>query len=161
MRFRRRAALILFVSISLIFSTAQLGAAAPYPGTTVNWMSIYITHAYYYDLDYDGIKDDVLVDFTCYVKDWIPSPSWSYYELFLRLPSGMTYLVTFEVYGKYRVLQLRMAWFNCATESGWYNIKIDSYAIFSNAIGYSTSNYDFDPPTQGGTGEPHVILYLL
>ncbi|TFG35000.1 hypothetical protein EU527_00700 [Candidatus Thorarchaeota archaeon] len=153
--------MILFVSFSLIFSMAQLGSAAPYSEPVVNWMNISITHAYYYDLDYDGKQDDILIDFTCRVRDWIPSPSWSYFELFLKLPSGLTYLVTFEVYGKYRTLQMRMAWFNCATESGWYNIRIDAYTIFSNAIGYSTSNYNFDPPTPGGTGEPHVILYLL
>ena len=154
--------MIILLSISLIMTMAQTGSAAPvYNEPIVNWMNISITHAYYHDLDGDGQTDDVLVDFTCSVKNWIPTPSWSYFELYLTLPSGLIYFVSFEVYGRYRVLELSMAWYNCASESGWYNIQIDAYTVFYNAIGYSTTNYDFDPPTQGGVGEPHVILYLL
>lgn len=151
--------MILLVSVSLLFSMVQTGSA--YSQSTVNWMNIYITHAYYYDMDDDGSSDDVLLDFTCQVKDWVPTPSWSYYELYLTLPSGLTYLVSFEVIGRYRVLDMRMVWYNCATEAGWYNIEIDSYTTFYNAIGFSWTDIDFDPPTQSGVGEPHVILYLL
>ena len=155
--------MILLVSFSLVFSMVQTGSALmPPPQPTVNWMDIYITHAYYYDLDGDGYTDDVLVDFTCQVKDWIPTPSWSYYELYLTLPSGLIYFVSFEVIGRYRILEMSMIWFNCASQNGWYNIEIDSYTLFYNAIGFSFADYDFDPPGTGtGTGEPHVILYLL
>jgi len=152
---------ILLVSFSLVFSMVQTGSAlTTYYGSTVNWMNIYITHAYYYDMDSDGVKDDVLLDFTCYVKDYIPTPSWSYFEIYLTLPSGLTYYVTFEVIGRYRVLAMSMIWYNCATEAGWYNIEINSYTTFYGLIGFSWSDIDFDPPVQGGTGEPHVYIFM-
>lgn len=130
----------------------------PNASALTDWVDISIDHAYYYDLDDDGISDDVLVNITCTVRDGMKHPSKSEYHVALTLPSGLVYLVIIEVTGKYNTIFMSLKMFDTATESGWYNVRVDGYGFGIRRGGYSTTTYDFDPPTGAGTGQPHVEL---
>jgi hypothetical protein len=147
----RRLGMIALLAVVLAFSSAQ-GAAA-----TMDWVEISIDHAYYYDLDADGVSDDVLVNMTCTIREGIKNPQRSEYHIYLTLPSGLRYLVVVEVLGKYSTLQMSLKMYDVATEAGWYNVLAEGFT-FGRPHGYSTASYDFDPPDQTGTGEPHVEL---
>jgi hypothetical protein len=76
------------------------------------------------------------------------------------LPSGIQYYVILSVIGKYRVLDLLMLWYDTATESGWYNVRVDAFGYYGYTTAFSTANLDFDPPTGKPGGEPHVEIIL-
>jgi hypothetical protein len=122
----------------------------------IDWVDISIDHAYYYNLDADGIMDDVRIDMTCTVRDGAKNPGKSYYRVTLTLPSGTQYIVIIEVIGKYDVLHMTLNMYNTATEAGWYNVLVEGFAY--GGKGYSSASYDFDPPEKTGSGPPSVDL---
>lgn len=142
------------VSIFLVLAMAQNVSAA------VDWVDISIDHAYYYDLDADGTMDDVRVDITCTVRGALRSYAKTEYYIALAVPSGLTYLVILTVIGRYSVLHMTLYWYDCAQEAGWYNVRVDGFSFAGPELGHSTASCDFDPPTKGGSGQPHVELLI-
>ena len=116
---------------------------------------IYIDHASYCDLDDDELEDDVLIMFTCNVADKTKRPSHSEFYFTLTLPSGQQHFALVTVIGKYTTLRLALYWFDSAWESGWYNIQIDGL-LHGRARGHTATDYDFDPPTGSGSGDPSI-----
>ncbi len=80
----KRLGVIAIVSTILVLTMTQSASA------TLDWVDISIDHAYYYDLDADGVEDDVQINFTCTVRDHVKSPSKSEYYVYLKLPSVLT-----------------------------------------------------------------------
>lgn len=139
------------LSVLIVFGTVQTASAL------VDWVDISIDHAYYYDLDGDGVSDDVLVNMTCTIYSGIRNPQRSEYRVALTLPSGLVYLVIIDVFGRYNTLFMSLRMYDTATEPGWYNVQIDAFSM-GVTKGHSTVSYDFDPPTGQGTGQPHAEL---
>lgn len=150
----RRVGMLALLMALFLGLTAIQGVSA-----VTDWLDISIDHAYYYDLDGDGLEDDIQVDFTLTVNPGIKSPSKSDYYVKLTLPSGLAYLVRLTLIGRYATIHMTFFWYDCATESGWYNINIEAFAYGGSRMGYSTANLDFDPPGTGG-GEPHVKILI-
>ena len=153
-RGKRLGLLVVILSMFLMLNSIQTCSAA------IDWLDISIDHAYYYDLDEDMAEDDILVDLTFAVKLGYKSPSISDYVITLTLPSGFRYILFLTIIGKYRELQLRMFWYDTATEPGWYNVKVEAFAYGGYSAGYSTTDYDFDPPTGSGGGEPYIEILV-
>jgi hypothetical protein len=153
-RGRRVGLLTLLMGLFLGLSMVQGAAAA------TDWLDIAIDHASYHDLDGDGFEDDIQTDFTFTVAHGVKCPGKSEYYFTLTLPSGSGYLVILTIIGKFQTLQLSLLWYDCATESGWYNIQVDAFTQGGPRLGHSTNNLDFDPPSAGG-GDPHVKIFIL
>ncbi|MFO7836857.1 MAG: hypothetical protein R6V83_09390 [Candidatus Thorarchaeota archaeon] len=145
---------VLFISAVLFTSMAQNCFAMS------DRLKVSVDHAYYYDLDGDGLEDDVLIDLICEVPEGAAPPRKSEFYLALGLPSGIEHRATIMLVGKYSELHMRILWYDSAWESGWYTIKVDVIAFGGSVFGCCTTSYEFDPPTGSGTGDPHIDVLL-
>ncbi len=120
---------------------------------------VYISNAYYTDLDGDSCPDDIkiLVEFAFGELD----PSRVAINLWIILPSGVTYTFKITVYRPPDCSTLQIDCMNMAYESGWYTI--DMSARLSGTVDgryVVTDTFAFDPPTGGGPGLPTVNAYF-
>ncbi len=153
-RGKRVGVLIILLSMFFMLNSIQTASAA------LDWLDISINHAFYYDLDDDLSEDDILIDLTFEVRDGIKSPSTSDYIITLTLPSGFQYILILTIIGKYRIFEMTMLWYDTATETGWYNVRVDAFGYYGYSTGYSMADYDFDPPTGSGGGEPYLEILV-
>lgn len=111
-----------------------------------------ILHAYYYDLDNDGIKDDVYTVVEVYTFSGYAEQVQAYIYQYLTLPSGKTYYLRVYVYGTGSYYRIYTRWYNVATESGWYlfEAKMENLNFFGYS--YDESAVLFDPPKEGPDG---------
>ncbi|MFW9933548.1 MAG: hypothetical protein ACFFDR_12935 [Candidatus Thorarchaeota archaeon] len=149
-----RIGITLLIFASVLFTVVPQEAAA-IPKKFV----VTIDSAEYGDLDNDTICDDVVVFFSAIIADFIKSPQRSEFFFTLTLPSGHQLYALVIVIGHYRDIQLELHWFDCAWESGWYNVFVEAWAVGIKG-GYDTDALDFDPPTGGGRGDPSIKVML-
>ena len=118
---------------------------------------IHIDHAYYYDLDSDGMDDDVYTIITVYtLSGYAETVNADIYQ-YLTLPSGLTYYFLIQVSGYGSSYSLYAEWFDVATESGWYTLKatVTNYNYYG--FSYDEDIVIFDPPeTAPNSGTPRV-----
>ena len=125
-------------------------------------LEISVLHAYYYDLDNDGVEDDI------YTVVRVYSP-YGYVEIinaeiyqYITLPSGICYYINVTVSGYSSGFRLSTYWYNIATESGWYHFKatLDNLNYYSYT--YDTAEVVFDPPNPIPVGQPipDAVVYL-
>jgi hypothetical protein len=113
-------------------------------------VTMYINHAYYYDLDFDGVEDDVLTIITIETVSGNPLLMINDVFEYLTLPSGLTYYVSVSIQGNYNHVLLIIEWFNVATETGWYDLLVcvDCYCL--HGYYYLEDSLEFDPPDSEG-----------
>ncbi len=121
---------------------------------------IQIVDAYYADLDGDGYEDDIklLVEFKFLDTD----PSRVDLNIWIELPSGLTFNVRISIYNTPNEFLLNIDCFNMAIESGWYTVTmLASIMGAGNGKLYIMDEIIFDPPTGGGPGlPPSVNAYI-
>lgn len=151
-----------FTAISTSATSQQgLGATSKASKTSTPGFSLQILDAGYGDYDNDSSLDDVFVTFEIY--SFTPSVLKLHIYFDLVLPSGYTYNALFYVVTDYSYLKLIIHSFNSATESGWYLVNLDVYRVGGGLgePGSVQSNYEFDPPTQVGPGQPQFSKLSL
>lgn len=138
-------------------SLSSIGGISSYYG----W-KVYVEHAYYYDLDEDGIADDVYSIITVYsASGYSKSINAEIYQ-YLTLPSGKTYYVCVIAQGYDDSFQLATYWYNVATESGWYYFKATVENLNFFDYSYDESSILFDPPDEAPDGAmPRATVTLL
>ncbi len=121
---------------------------------------IQIVDAYYADLDNDGYEDDIklLVEF----KFLDTNPSRVDLNIWIELPSGLTFNVRISIYNTPNEFLLNIDCFDMAIESGWYTVTmLASVMGAGNGKLYIMDEIIFDPPTGGGPGfPPSVNAYI-
>lgn len=143
--------LLILATMMMLFTAVPVSAASePHP------LDIAVDHAYYYDLDGDGVEDDVYIELTLKVPPGQLKPKKSDCYVTLTLPSGTYHLSLITIIGQFKEIHLGLSWYNTATEPGWYNVKVDVLTSGYTGRSYSTTTYDFDPPTGTGPGDPHI-----
>ena len=148
------------IGITLLIFALSLSMMLPQEVTAVpKKFTVTIDSATYGDLDNDTVSDDVVVFFTAEVGTFTKSPKRSEFFFTLTLPSGHELYALVIVLGAYRSVQLEMHWFDCAWEAGWYNVHVEAWA-FGVQGGYDTDSLDFDPPTNGGPGDPSIRVMV-
>jgi hypothetical protein len=123
------------------------------------YQSVSIVDAYYADLDSDGFEDDIkiLVEFSFTILN----PVRVDLNMWVELPSGLTYYFKVSVYRAPSDSTLNLDCFDMATESGWYTVSMVA-SIMGSGGGkyYIVDVLEFDPP--GGTPglPPGVVAYF-
>lgn len=145
--------------ILILFGILTLMFIVPSASATQNRLRVTIDQAYYCALEEDGIENDILIDFTCTIAANSKVSAKSDFYLTMTLPSGLEHLALVTVVGKYTEIRIRVHWYDTAWETGWYNLRIDTYTYGADRS-YCTSVYDFDPP-KSGTGEPSIQAFML
>ncbi|MFX0062251.1 MAG: hypothetical protein ACFFC7_08680 [Candidatus Hermodarchaeota archaeon] len=114
-----------------------------------------INYVYYYDLDEDGYRDDILAVFT------IQSASGQYklfdsrIYLYIITPSGRVYDSSFSLYGYLVRVSIGVRWYNTVREVGWYTFIVCFTTVESGYYRYYEAARMFDPPDQGPPGHPY------
>ncbi|MBD3192120.1 MAG: hypothetical protein GF308_15850 [Candidatus Heimdallarchaeota archaeon] len=138
-------------------SISSLGGKSRYYG----W-EVYVDHAYYYDLDEDGIADDVLTIITVYSASGYSKSIYAEIYQYLTLPSGKTYYVYLIAQGYDSSFQIATYWYDVATESGWYYFKATVENLNFFDYSYDESSVLFDPPDEAPDGAmPRATVTLL
>ncbi len=144
-----------------IFVLLMLVPASYAAETTVqsnsSTLTIRITDAYYLDASGDGFMDDAEVLFNIDTY----SNGRTQFQLYftLTLPSGRQVQYAYHVNTVLTYLEGSMIFHNDATESGWYNIKIEA-VLLTGGASYTALDYDFDPPGHTSGGDPDGELTL-
>ncbi|MBD3406047.1 MAG: hypothetical protein GF411_07985 [Candidatus Lokiarchaeota archaeon] len=149
---------ILAASMIVLLSLIPLASAQP--RTVVSESTdISIIDAYYADLDGDNCEDDIkiLLEFKFPTDDSVRVDL----NIWIELPSGLTYNVRVSVYRAPAQSILNIDGLNMATESGWYTVTmLASVMGTGNGKYYITDQLIFDPPTGAGPGLPDVKAYF-
>jgi hypothetical protein len=124
-----------------------------------------ITYATYTDLDDDGVQDDIYSTFSLFPLLGYRNYFYGYIDLYMEMPSGDTWYILedldLEVYLEEDVT---INWYNCATESGWYEftIVVDSWVIDDWGMLHHVYEADvliFDPPEKSDVaGAPYATI---
>ena len=118
---------------------------------------ICIDHAYYYDLDADGIEDDVYTIITVYTLSGYAETIDADIYQYLTLPSGLTYYFLIRVTGCDSCYSIHVEWFDVATEPGWYTMRATVANYNYYGFSYDEDIVIFDPPeTAPNSGTPRV-----
>ncbi|MFX0093872.1 MAG: hypothetical protein ACFFBD_19190 [Candidatus Hodarchaeota archaeon] len=161
---RRMRLVFLFLMIFALVLPGMLGvqgcACSSNATTNSSRLDLRVDHAYYYDLDEDNYKDDVLTRFI------IESTS-GYYEAFdnliyvyLKTPSGLTYYTYFRLYGYIAKVKISVKWFNTVSQAGWYTFTVSFTRVEANYYRYYEASRTFDPPDKGPPGHPYTRVSL-
>lgn len=153
---------IIIFGLLIISSTSVLLVAAE---TTItdgdSYIIVDITDAFYTNADdnLDGIENDVLTLFTLDINQGEDYLCFTLH-FSLTLPSGTKYFYHYLIDTNASHLSPTMYFYNHATESGWYDVRI-WIVLFSNTISWGTEGYTFDPPGGSpGTDPPMATLDL-
>jgi hypothetical protein len=121
---------------------------------------IQIVDAYYADLDADGYEDDIKLLVDCSFAEL--EPSRVDLNIWIELPSGLTFNVRVSIYNTPNEFLLNIDCFDTAIESGWYTVTmLASVMGAGNGKIYLTDEIIFDPPTGIGPGiPPSVNAYI-
>jgi hypothetical protein len=121
---------------------------------------IRIIDAYYADLDGDDYEDDIKLLVDCSFGD--TDPSRVDLNIWIELPSGLTFNVRVSIYNTPNTFILNIDCFDMAIESGWYTVTLLASIMGSgNGKLYITDEIIFDPPTGIGPGiPPSVNAYI-
>ncbi|MHA1225697.1 MAG: hypothetical protein ACTSPV_03035 [Candidatus Hodarchaeales archaeon] len=111
---------------------------------------IQIVEAFYADLDNQGLPNDILSHFIIEFED---DDNYSFIILFisLTLPSGTQFQYSYLIITDLPGIYVSLYFYNHASESGWYNLKISALLLGSKSHWISDS-LTFDPPG-GDPGE--------
>jgi hypothetical protein len=152
----RRCSLI-FVALVLLSVLMPAVCAQP---RIAEYQYIQIVDAYYADLDGNLYEDDIKLLFDCCFGD--ADPTRVDLNIWIELPSGLTYGVRVSIYNTPNQFLLNVDCFNMATESGWYTVTLLASVMGAgNGKLYITDEIVFDPPTGGGPGlPPTVVAYI-
>ncbi len=149
---------LILLAALFTFTLIPMVSASP-RSVQVQDVCIWISDAYYADLDGDSYEDDIkiLVEFALADID----PSRVDINLWVTLPSGTTYAFRISVYRPPAASTLQIDCIDMAQESGWYEIDMIA-SIFGTSSGRCqiTDYFIFDPPTGGGPGLPTVTAYF-
>lgn len=121
---------------------------------------IQIVEAYYTDLDADGYEDDIKLLVDCRFTD--TDPTRVDLNIWIELPSGLTYNVRVSIYNTPNEFLLNIDCFDMAIESGWYTVTLIA-SVMGSGDGklYITDEIVFDPPLPAGPGlPPSVNAYI-
>ena len=121
---------------------------------------IQIVDAYYADLDADGYEDDIKLLVDCRFTD--TDPTRVDLNIWIELPSGLTYNVRVSIYNTPNEFLLNIDCFDMAIESGWYTVTLIA-SVMGSGDGklYITDEIVFDPPLPAGPGlPPSVNAYI-
>ena len=164
MIFLTRAKSIFIITILLLVVTSSFAVSGVKPDFITNSskcgdpsVSIYISSAYYGDIDLDGDEDDifakVIVDLQCSNRYQFD------YYIFLTQPSGFQVVDALGVNTGRHQLTFSTTFFNYAIESGDY--RIDVKILLMNGGPYLvTESIIFDPPGGvSGTGSLSTEVY--
>ncbi len=119
------------------------------------YVQFYIVDAYYTDAEGDGLENDVISDFFMRIITAYSSIH-LLISIYLELPSttSYTYDYTFRLgTGDY---DLRMYFYNHATESGWYIVTITVTVMSKFQLMSGYESLVFDPPGQHEGTEPLI-----
>jgi hypothetical protein len=121
---------------------------------------IQIVDAYYADLDGDGYEDDIKLLVDCSFGE--TDPSRVDLNIWIELPSGLTFNVRVSIYNTPNEFLLNIDCFDTAIESGWYTVTmLASVMGAGNGKLYITDEIVFDPPLEAGPGlPPSVNAYI-
>jgi len=152
----RRIALVLVALIAALVCIPVVDAQPRF----VNEELIWISDAYYGDLDGDGYEDDIkiLLQFSLTNAE----PARIEMTIWIQLPSGYVHGVGISIWNAQQYGVLNVDCLNMATESGIYTVTMAA-SVFGTGIGkaYITDYLQFDPPTGSGPGLPSVDAYFL
>lgn len=152
----RRRSLIFFMLVFL----AALPPVASAQARISEYQYIQIADAYYADLDGDLYQDDIKLLFSCCFGE--VNPTRVDLNIWIELPSGLTYSVRISIYNTPSQFLLNVDCFNMATESGLYAVTLLA-SVMGAGSGklYIIDEIIFDPPTGGGPGlPPTVVAYI-
>ena len=120
---------------------------------------IQIVDAYYADLDGDGYEDDIKLLVDCCFFD--TDPSRVDLNIWIELPSGLTFNVRVSIYNTPNEFLLNIDCFDTAIESGWYTVTmLASVMGAGNGKLYIADEIVFDPPEAGPGLPPTVNAYI-
>ncbi|TXT56457.1 MAG: conserved exported protein of unknown function [Candidatus Thorarchaeota archaeon] len=151
---------LLFLTVTALILFAMIPFVSAQPRTVISESTdITIIDAYYGDLDGDACEDDIkiLLEFRFPNDD----PVRVDLNIWIELPSGLTYNVRISVYRAPAQSILNIDCIDMATESGWYTVTmLASVMGTGNGKYYITDQLIFDPPTGAGPGLPDVKAYF-
>jgi hypothetical protein len=150
--------LLLLIVSALVL--ASVPAVSAQPAVYTESVQIQIMDAYYADLDGDGYQDDIKLVLQFNFEENVPTRV--DLNIWIELPSGLTYNFRVSVYGVPSSSTLQIDCFDMATESGWYTVTLLASVMGSgNGKIYIVDALEFDPPTGVGGGlPPRVIAYF-
>jgi hypothetical protein len=128
-------------------------------------IKIIITDAYYtdYGRSTTDIENDIIVDFIVELKKDLnintnaKVPNQLKLKCYLFLPSGQKYIYGFSFVTRDNYLNLRLIFYNHATESGWYTVEIHGSYFHTETV--ATDTLTFDPPGgTDGTDPPSIMI---
>lgn len=150
------------IAIILLLISLNLGNQASGVTSSTNGdssISVSILDAYYANLDNGSIENDVFTQFTLEISH---DSSCAYCVLYISLvlPSGNQFTYYYIVITKSTNSIGLLYFYNHATESGWYKVRIFGVLITRNQISSCLASYSFDPP--GGTpgDDPHSVSLI-
>ena len=148
--------MLLFAVLALLFLLIPRASAQPRATAS---QDIRIIDAYYSDLDFDGNQDDIKILLEFSFTDVVPSRV--DLNIWIELPSGLTYSVRVSIYRTPNDSILNLDCIDMATESGWYTVTmLASIMGTGNGRMYIIDQLEFDPPTGAGPGIPDVLAYF-
>ncbi|MFX1532718.1 MAG: hypothetical protein ACFFDI_00640 [Promethearchaeota archaeon] len=113
-----------------------------------------INDVYYYDLDYDGYRDDILAIFTIKSASGRYEPFDSRIYLYIKTPSEHIYYSSFCLCGYLVRVSIGVKWYNTVREVGWYNFIVCFTTVENCCYRYYQASKMFDPPDPGPAGHP-------
>ncbi|MHA1780463.1 MAG: hypothetical protein ACTSYL_06295 [Candidatus Thorarchaeota archaeon] len=150
---------MVILGVLMVITLLPLVNAAPTRVLTSESESVYISNAYYDDLDGDTYFDDIkiLVEFAFTDSE----PTRIDISLWVTLPSGTTYSFRVSVHKPPSSSTLQIDCIDMAYECGWYQIQMLASIVNRNDGKALISDvFSFDPPTGGGPGLPTVSAYF-
>lgn len=145
--------LLIFLSMVVVYQV--VGSVTI--GSGDSQLTITITDAFYTDLEQSGVENDVVSHFTLELTNEEEIQRFFLY-ITLRLPSGTEYSYWYYI-STNQSLEATMNFYNHATESGWYDLKILGI-LLDRPISCGLESYTFDPPGSGG-GDPAGVTLVL
>ncbi len=125
------------------------------------YFNYYIEDAFYGDFDGDNNEDDIRI--ITIVSTNFEGPINSFIRSTIVLPSRLTFIINFHLmlFSSGDDFQIIITTYNTALESGRYLTKLYGIFYFGDYLCYTYDYFIFDPPDDGGVGDPGVEIIVV
>jgi len=146
-------AIFLIACMSFSFSIFQTQGGSRVYTTESDNFQITIIDAYYADLDNDGYEDDIWIEGKTEILN---REGRVRYDLYVDIytPDNQTHSALFYVLSDLHSHSYFIHAYDTARAEGWYKVSFQGLLYGEGDLTYCDSSYEFDPPTNSGSGDP-------